>query len=413
MEKRKRALILKDSLYLTISRFTRYGLMFIFTAICARYLGSNDYGIISYNLSQTSIIALLFSLGADTYIVVQLSKHVKKTNMFVSINMMNRIVLISTVTICIFIVNNITEIYPFSFVSIMIYFTTIFDSFRTISDGFFQSRQKIKYVAFFEILRAILLLIGSVFIIVFLKKGINGVAIIYFATSLFIMLVSYGLMIFKFNVKFVKVKLKNVLRLIREAFPFFLNGIILILSIQIDIIMINKLAGNNETAYYNTAKKIIDIVLMIPSIISMVILPRISKNQVSKVQSKKILRVITLIGIVVSIFIYSISDIFIKVAFGSEYIESSAIIKVFCLGFPLLFINSFISTCLIGNGLQKKVLSANAIGTTINIVSNLILIPKFLCVGAAISTLISIFINTIQFSLYYRKLEFVDNIKQT
>mgnify|MGYP000916182453 CR=1 FL=1 len=402
---------IKNSIYLTISRFTRYGFMFIFTAICARYLGSNEYGVISYNLSQISIISLLFSLGADTYIVVQLSKNSEKANSLISINLMNRLLLMSTVTVFLTILNKFITIYSFNFVSVVIYFTAIFDSFRTVSDGFFQAKQKLKYVAIFEILRAVFLLIGAI-IVIKLNKGLEGIAIVYFITSFIIFIASYYLLFIKYKIKLVKVKFIETINLIKNAFPFFINAIILILGLQIDIIMINNLAGNSQTAYYTTAKKVIDIVLMIPTIISMVFLPRISSNQVSKEESKKILKVIMGIGVIIGIFVYTISNIFVLLAFGNEYMESSTIIKIFCFGFPFIFANSFISTCLIGSGMQKKVVFVNSIGTVVNILLNLILIPKFLCTGAAIATLASIVINFLQFTWDYSKLKFSESHKK-
>lgn len=396
-----------NSFYLTIARFTRYGLMFIFTSICARYLGTNNYGIISYNFSLVGIITLLFSLGADTYIIVQLSKNRKsdKVNKLITINIVNRLFLIVVITLSIIILNNFVTIYSFDKVAIIIYLTAIIDTFRTVSDGFFQSIEKLKYIAWFEFARAMILLLG-VIVIMQLDYGLVGVASLYLFSSAIFLILSYYLLFIKYKVRLVKTRFVDSIDIIKVAFPFFLSTAITMIATQLDVVMIGNIGGNVQTAYYTTAKKIIDIVLMAPSIIAMALLPKISNQEITKKNSNKIVKYIFGIGVVVSIGVFLFSKFVIILAFGKEYEISYHIIRVFCVGFPFIFVNSFLSTFLNGNGKQKKVLWVNVVGTVGNVVLNFILIPKYLSVGAAIATISTIFINYIQFTIYYKREEF-------
>lgn len=403
----KNSKIAKNGMYLTISRFLRYGLMFIFTAVCARYLNQDEYGLISYNLSQVGIITLLFSLGADTYIVVQLAKdkYGNNTNTLISKNTLNRVVLMIIVTIGILVLNRFMNIYRFDFVATLIYITAIMDSLRTISDGYFQSKENLKLVAILEVMRSVFLLIG-VIIARSLDLGVIGVAFAYSISSIIIFLISLYFLFIKYKIRLVPVRLRDSINLIKVTFPFFLNSAMSMISVQLDVIMINAIGGNIETAIYATAKKILDIVLMIPGIISMVLLPKISKGEINKKSSNKIIIYIFAIGAIISGGVFILSKYVIVIAFGAKYIESYSIIKIFCLAFPFIFINAFLSSFLIGNGRQKKVLYINSVGTIANIILNSILIPIYFSKGAAIATVITIFINLIQFYVYYKKENF-------
>lgn len=392
--------------YLTIARFIRYGLMFLFSSFCARYLGTYEYGEISYNLSQIAIIALFFTLGADSYIIIQLSRKRKEANKLISLNILNRIILVIITTLVIIIANNFVGVYRFGFVSICIYITGIMDSFRTVCDGYYQSIQEIKYLAFFELSKAITLFIG-IGIVIVTKSGITGVALLYLFSSTVMFIFSFALMFKKFKVKLIKVKLIESIYIVRNSFTFFVNSIMVILSMQLDVIMLNNISGNVQTAIYLTAKKILDIILMFPAIISTIMLPKISSKEIKKEEVIEIIKKIVYLSLAIGIITILCSKYIILLAFGKEFIDSYKVLNLFALVLPCIFLNSFISTFLIGCGKEKKVLFINTFGTILNIIINFILIPKYLAFGAATATIITIVINFVQYIYYFVKTDIV------
>ena len=78
--------------------------------------------------------------------------------------------------------------------------------------------------------------------------------------------------------------------------------------------------------------------------------------------------------------------------FGKEFIESVLILKLVSIGGFLLFLNLINIYYL--NATNKPIINAYIfiLGAVMNIILNLILIPKYSYVGAAISSIISYFI---------------------
>ncbi|WP_238884654.1 flippase [Clostridium sp. YIM B02551] len=394
--------ILKNGIYITISRFTKYFLMLLFTILSTRYLSTEDYGRLSYYISQISIISIFFTLGTDIYIVIQISKHSDKKDKYITQNIINRIIMISTIT-TLFILNILVgSKEKYDIIVILLYLSFIFDSFRTVSDGYFQAIEEMKIVAFSELLRSILLLIFmGIFVLCDLK--LTGLALAYFISTLIVFISCYYIMFIRYKVKLTKFSLTEQKVLIVSSIPFFINILVNVLTVQIDIIMIKNLMGYVETAYYNSAKKFIDIVLIIPGIITTVLLPKLSKKEINSDNNKKLLKGILLIGIVVMLGTLILSKFLITIAFGKQYLPSYKILNLFALGFPIIFINAYFGTLFNSIGKQKICLYVNIINTLLNVILNYFLIPIIKANGAAIATVITIYSTCIMYMLIFNK----------
>ena len=87
--------------------------------------------------------------------------------------------------------------------------------------------------------------------------------------------------------------------------------------------------------------------------------------------------------------IISISKLFVPIFFGEEYMKSSDILNILSFLFIFMGINSVTgSQYLISTGQQNKHTKYLLIGGGINIVLNIILIPKLMSIGASIASVI-------------------------
>lgn len=394
---------LKNGVYLTLSRFTKYILLYVFTMIITRYLGTEEYGKFTYYLSQITIISLFFTLGTDTYIIIQIAKDQGNKNKLISENIKNRIILISLISIILLSINTFSKSKFISVSLLLIYCAYIFDSFRTVADGYFQAIEEMKLVAISEALRGVLLLI---FVLIFkgLDLGLVGLAMAYFSSTLLVLLLNVYYLFVKHGVRLENTIFENQKKLIKCSLPFFMVSLINILSLQIDTIMIRQLAGYSETGIYGTAKKILDVVLVIPSIISTVLLPRLSKGKVDNKTNNKIMAIIFGIGLVVTIGIVTCAKYVIVFSFGIEYVKSYYNLCIFSVGIPLIFLNAYFGSYFSANSMQKNVMYINLISTILNVVLNYKLIPLYYANGAAIATVATIISSfTMYFILYKRK----------
>ena len=93
------------------------------------------------------------------------------------------------------------------------------------------------------------------------------------------------------------------------------------------------------------------------------------------------LSIVTAIGI--GIFSYSI----IKVFFGNEYLESQAALLILCPAVAVLSAAKILANDIAARGKPELNVYTSSLGLIVNVIGNLILIPKFGMVGAALATL--------------------------
>jgi O-antigen/teichoic acid export membrane protein len=391
-----------NSLFITISRFANYLLLFIFTMINARTLGVGDYGRLSYYLAVTSIMAIFFTMGMDIYIVIQIAKEKSKATYYLNSNFINRTVLILLFSVIFLVINRFLKIFDLNLVFIILYFTMIFDSYRTVTNGFFQAIEEMHYIAWFDILRSVVLIV--VFLIL-RAKGLTiiGVAIAYLVSSLMALIPGLRIIVKKYQFKFQTVQLMDLKGLLTNSFPFFLNSIVNILAMRTDLVMINRYMGNVETGYYNSAKKLYETTMMIPNIMTTLLLPKLSNGKIDEKTQKKLIRGITLIGLLIGGTIYFSARLLIIVVFGKQYNEAALLLQLLAVGIPLIFLNYFFGSLFAAIGSQKKLVIINIFGTLFNILLNFIFIPRFQARGAAFAASISVAFSFLMNIYFYKK----------
>jgi stage V sporulation protein B len=78
-----------------------------------------------------------------------------------------------------------------------------------------------------------------------------------------------------------------------------------------------------------------------------------------------------------------------RATYGGTYVAATTALQVLIWAYVLEFFNPFFSRVLYALGRERLVLSAAVLGTVLNVVFNILLIPSYNILGAAIATLIS------------------------
>lgn len=153
--------------------------------------------------------------------------------------------------------------------------------------------------------------------------------------------------------------------------------------------------SNLENAYYEQSEKIIKMSLMIITSINSVLIPKISiaykNNDKEKIKYyiRKSFSFVWLLSIPMCLGICVISKSFVPVFFGEGYDKVATILPIMSLLFPLMGINSICGLqYLVSIGKQKKYTIILLIGGSLNFILDLILIPYFYSIGAAIASVI-------------------------
>ena len=271
-----------------------------------------------------------------------------------------------------------------------------------ISEGF---RNIFRYTPFF-IFSIILYIIDSPeylvlwFIYSFVVIFVISTAVVYF---------------FLFNKNFPKSAAHNFssTEILRASYPMALSAISYFLMQSTDVLFISAYDTFESVAYYSIAVKLATVTALALISVNIVIAPKIASiyNDKNFSQLKLILKKATRINVVISLPIIILLLFFseyVLSTFGSNYILAKNALWILLIAQFFNSITGPSALYLNMTGRQKKLNVILVISLLINVLLNIILVPDFGMLGAAISTTTSFVISKILASAL---VFYLDNVK--
>ena len=271
-----------------------------------------------------------------------------------------------------------------------------------ISEGF---RNIFRYTPFF-IFSIILYIIDSPeylvlwFIYGFVVIFVISTAVVYF---------------FLFNKNFPKSAAHNFssTEILRASYPMALSAISYFLMQSTDVLFISAYDTFESVAYYSIAVKLATVTALALISVNIVIAPKIASiyNDKNFYQLKLILKKATRMNVVISLPIIIILLFFseyVLSTFGSNYILAKNALWILLIAQFFNSITGPSALYLNMTGRQKKLNVILVISLLINVLLNIILVPDFGMLGAAISTTTSFVISKILASAL---VFYLDNVK--
>lgn len=214
----------------------------------------------------------------------------------------------------------------------------------------------------------------------------------------------------KKEIYFIKPKWKDIKKHIKPNITLFIPVIAVSIYKIMDKIMLGIMSSMKNVGYFENAEKIINVPLSFITALGTVMLPRISnlvakgeKDQVSKYINKSMEFVIFL-SIPLALGLIAVGSTFAPIFFGNEFIITGYIIQY--LAITIIFIswaNVIRTQYLIPNEMDKPYIRSVFLGAIINLIINILLIPKMGAIGAAIGTIFAEFSVMFYQTYYVRK----------
>jgi len=183
--------------------------------------------------------------------------------------------------------------------------------------------------------------------------------------------------------------------MMRASFPLMLNNLLAKVFFQVDVLLLQPLRGNVEVGYYGAAYRYIRGLDIIPSYFTMAIFPLISRFAESQRDSLVrayilSIKLLAMIALPIAVGTTFIARELILILAGPDYLPQSMIaLQLLIWYMPIGFINSVTQYVLIAINQQAFLTRAFLLGAGFNILSNLLLIPRYGYIAAAVVTVLS------------------------
>jgi len=395
--------IARNTTYLTIASIFQKILSFIYFAFLAKIIGSEALGQYQSVLAFCGIFYIFMDFGLGAVLTREAAKEEEQLpNYFRQIFGAKMILIVVSVISLVATANILHYLKPNNYTAedlFLIYVGTIVVLIDTLTYTFFcvfRALKKMQYEAF-----NIVIYQGVIFCV-----GIFG--LIYIQQVLFLLLVLMAGSLFSFIYFLIIVKKKahlyltgtytwnNFKGLMKIAIPFAITGIFVKLSGTIDIQMLKYMLanGNHYVGLYTLAFKLTFALTVLSGAFASSYFPSISyyiKYDIFRAKDtfEKGMAYMALLSLPITAGVLVLGDKIILTVWDERYFGSILPLKIYIASLLFIFLNYPVGNFL--NAANKQTLNTYNTGITllINIVLNILLIPKYNIIGAAIAAFIS------------------------
>jgi len=204
----------------------------------------------------------------------------------------------------------------------------------------------------------------------------------------------------------------------RRSWPFGLAGILYLIYFQSDVILLKYLSGPQAAGIYNVAFVVIAAVYLLPSVIyQKFLLPKLHRwANHDRIRFYQVYRfgntAMLSLGVGAMLVLLLIMPWGIPFLFGDDYERSVDVIMVLAICVPVRFFSSSAGAFLSTQDHMKNKVYIMAFAAALNLILNVIVIPMFGYVGAAITTLVTEVVLMVMLHYYARKFIFLMEIEQ-
>jgi len=406
--KNNNAKFLANTSWLIFDKVFHMILSLIIMSITARYLGTSNYGLLNYGLSFVNIFTSVSKLGIDAILVNELIKEKSDSNKLIGTTIALRLAsgFLSIILTGLFVAVLKPGDMVILAISLIQGVSLLFVAFDTI-DYYFQSMLKSKYSAVAKSVSYVVVCIVRLILII-LKANIIWFAA---ATVVDAAAIGAGLLIFykKENGTGFHFSKETAKYLIKNASPFILANMLVVVYTQMDRIMIGSLSNDSQVGLYSAAINIANMWVFIPISIIDSARPIIMRYRFDENNEKYIRRYTQLTSAVIWISIAAgivftlIPGLFIRILYGSDFMDAVPILMILIWSRMFSLLGTTRSIWLICEGLSKYVKWFVGIGACINVVLNFMWIPQYYAVGASVATLITEIVGAVILPLFFTK----------
>ena len=373
-------------------------LSFLINIVVARYLTTNDNGIINYAGSWISFYHALAAMGINSIINKFTTDDIDESNSYLTtaivFRMIAGVVGAGLVVITVLIIN------PGE--NIVLYISAIQGLSIAFSAGdtliyWFRYKRQANVVAAMRLIAFFIPAIVKVFAIVVIKSLYLYTIGLILETFLFSVLLIYQYR--KHYTKKINVSISKLKVILSASYPFIFSAVLATIYAQTDRVMLKNMVDNSSVAYYSVAVTLAGLMSIVTSAIIEGFRPEIigsfnSGNQ--KLYEKRLTQAYAVtfwICIAYGLFISVFAKQIILLLYGEKYLPAVPALSLIVWYTSFSYFGTINNIYMVAENKQKWVQVTTLIGALTNVILNVILIPSIGIVGAAAASLATQFIG--------------------
>jgi O-antigen/teichoic acid export membrane protein len=384
--------ILRNFVYLTAGKFLGDGFTFIFFIVLARTFGQEGIGQYSFAMALTGVLMVIADFGIYNLSVRDISRDKESVAKYYGRLLAVRLLLSATALGVLLAISSFLPL-PDEIKRIILLIGA-YQITLTLVDGFgavFVAREDMHITSLLDCsLRVTTSLLGITVVLLggsltLAVASLPVVALIYAA-------VGYLYTVRRCGVLPISVTAATVCEVLYDAFPYAMHALLEQLSSRVALLFVGFMLGAAAVGVFNAAYRVIIVLFFVPAFAGLAIFPVASRLYLSSREQlqelyQNTLNLIVVVGVPMAAGIWLIAPQLIETLYGSEFLESTAVLRWLAWVLLAVFLRSITATFLTACDRQKYVTKSYLVVACIGGALQYWLIVKFGVIGAAIATL--------------------------
>ena len=390
--------IARNTTVLLLSNIASFVIGFFFTMYVARYLGAEGFGILSFALAFTAMFGVFTDIGVQGLMIREIARDKSLAPKFMgNIAVLKIFLTIITFGLIALIINLLN--YPWQTIQVvyLMALSLVLNAFSTMFYSVFRANERMEFEAIGQVLGSAITL-GGAFWAISHDYSVVGFAFIYFIVGVIILVYSLAVSGWKFTMPAFEVDLGFWKETIKQAWPFAISAIFVSLYYSVDSVMLSLMKGDAAVGWYSAAYRLVFLFAYLFGVYSITIFPIMSRFYTDskywlRFTYERTFKYMLVLAIPVGAGMTLLANKIIMLIFGFWYVNSVAPLQILVWSIVLLCVSS--PFFLLLNALNKQILASKAIviGGVLNVILNLLLIPRYSYIGASIATIVTQFLS--------------------
>jgi len=398
--------ILSNIIWLSADKVLRLGISAVIGIWMARYLGPDQFGLLSYAAAFVALFTPLATLGIDTILVRDLigeddaDRRISMGTAFAMRIAGSTLGAIGATILIVAIRPGEQVVMILVILSALGMYAIAFD----IIDLWFQSQVKAKFAVYAK--NGAFIAVSAVRVALLL---LHAPLMAFAWATLAELLLGAAALVFMYHRKGLRlttwqVRIERSVRFLSDSWPLTFTVMGTILYMRLGQVMLGNIMTDREVGEYSVGVRLAEAWYFLPVAISSSVFPSIlSARRTDAIQYARRLKILygslATIAVLVAIPTSFLSHQIIIVLFGEEYAAAGTVLALYVWGSLPVFLGVASNQYLIAENRTQIMLFRTMLGFAVNIGLNYLLIPLLGTAGAAVAALISYTVATFAFAL--------------